>query len=304
MDKVLKTEVINRCVLCGAVSPREDSRFYHLLGLRPPYGIVQCRECGLRWLSPRPTAEGYRELYQYENYFTGENAVECYASLACARRPYFAQRIRCMERLFPGSGTLTILDVGAATGEFVVEAAQRGHDAHGLELSEDARAVAYSLYGVRLSGSELSDYAQRSFDVIHMNHVLEHMPDPSSTLRECYHLLRYGGVLVIEVPQQFDNVLERIQYAFGLKRPEFNLYSLHHTYFYRAHHIRVLLDQAGFRILQLATANLARTPLWPFSLKNAFLAVLLYLSDVLSSSGNIIEVYAQKVGQPLEKAPE
>jgi len=66
----------------------------------------------------------------------------------------------------------------------------------------------------------------------------------------------------------------------------------------------VLLDQAGFRILQLATANLARTPLWPFSLKNAFLAVLLYLSDVLSSSGNIIEVYAQKVGQPLEKAPE
>jgi SAM-dependent methyltransferase len=131
-----------------------------------------------------------------------------------------------------------------------------------------------------------------------MNHVLEHMPDPSRTLRECHHLLRRGGVLIIEVPQQFDNVLERIQYAFGLKRPEFNLYSLHHTYFFRVHHVRVLLDQAGFCTLRLATANLARTPLWPFSLKNTSLAALLYLSDVLSSSGNIIEAYACKVEHP------
>lgn len=304
MDKVLKTEVIGRCILCGTTNPREDSRFYRLLGLRAPYGIVKCRECGLRWLSPRPTADGYRELYQYENYFASENAVECYASLACARRPYFAQRIRRVERLCTGPGKLKILDVGAATGEFVVEATRHGHDANGIELSAGAREAAYSLYGVRLNGGELSDYAQRTFDVIHMNHVLEHMPDPSRTLSECHHLLRCGGVLVIEVPQQFDNVLERIQYTFGLKRPEFNLYSLHHTYFFRAHHIRVLMAQAGFHTLRLATANLAYTPLWPFSLKNASLAALLYVSDVLSSSGNIIEAYARKAEQSPGKAPE
>jgi SAM-dependent methyltransferase len=302
MDKMLKTEVVDRCVLCGAISPRADSRFYHLLGLRAPYGIVKCRECGLRWLSPRPTADGYRKLYQYENYFAGDNAVECYASLARASRPYFAQRIQRIERLFSGLGKLKILDVGAATGEFVVEAARRGHDANGIELSEGAREVAYSLYGVRLNGGALSDYAQRTFDVIHMNHVLEHMPDPSRTLNECHYLLRHGGVLVIEVPQQFDNILDPIQYAFGLKRPAFNLYSLHHIYFFRVHHVRVLLDQAGFRILRLATANLARTPLWPFSLKNAFLAVLLYVSDVLFSGGNIIEAYARKTEQPSGKA--
>ena len=295
MNHVLKTEFVNRCVLCGATSPREDRQFYRLLGLRAPWGVVKCSECELRWLSPRPTAAGYRELYHYENYFAGEHAVECYASLACARRPYFAQRIQRVERLFTGPGKLNILDVGAATGEFVVEAARRGHDANGIELSEGSREAAYSLYGVQLHGGELSDYAPCTFDVIHINHVLEHMPDPSRTLRECHHLLRYGGILIIEVPQQFDNVLERIQYAFGLKRPVFNLYSLHHTYFFRAHHIRVLLDQVGFRTLRLATTNLAYIPLWPFSLKNASLAVLLYLSDVLSSSGNIIEAYACKV---------
>jgi 2-polyprenyl-3-methyl-5-hydroxy-6-metoxy-1,4-benzoquinol methylase len=294
MNNELKIEVVDRCILCGATSPREDSRFYRLLGLKVPYGVVKCRECALRWLSPRPTADRYRELYRYENYFDGERAVERYASLACARRPYFAQRIQCVERLFTGPGKLKLLDVGAATGEFVVEATRRGHDANGIELSEGAREAAYSFYGIHLHGGELSDYAPCTFDVIHMNHVLEHMPDPSRTLRECYHLLRQGGVLIIEVPQQFDNVLECIQYAFGLKRPAFNLYSLHHTYFFRAHHVRVLLDQAGFRTLRLATANLAYTPLWPFSLKNASLAALLYLSDVLSSSGNIIEAYACK----------
>src|SRR2546423_1222102 len=102
MNQVLKTEFVNRCVLCGATSPREDRQFYRLLGLRAPWGVVKCSECELRWLSPRPTAAGYRELYHYENYFAGEHAVECYASLACARRPYFAQRIQHVERLFTG----------------------------------------------------------------------------------------------------------------------------------------------------------------------------------------------------------
>lgn len=292
-----EVEVVEACALCGPVDTVVDERFGRYLGLIPPYAVRRCTRCGLRWLSPRPTAAAYERLYEYESYFSGPGAVEQYRELANARLPHFRARIERIERHFPSEGGgLAILDIGAATGEFVAEARARGHDAEGIELSEGARGVAERVHGVELSGERLEALDRRPrFDVIHMNHVLEHLANPADALAICAQLLRPGGLMVLEVPRELDNDLERLKRVLGMgRRRAFDVYSLHHTYYFTPSTMAALISESGFEVRSLATANIHRTPLWPPSLKNLLLGVYLWLSDRIHRGGNIIEVYARR----------
>jgi 2-polyprenyl-3-methyl-5-hydroxy-6-metoxy-1,4-benzoquinol methylase len=289
-------ETVDHCILCRDGKIRSDPTFSRLLGLVQPYDVKRCVKCGLRWVSPRPTARGYADLYSYEQYFDGPDAVECYPDLACRRRGYFVSRIKYIESRYSYQKSLSILDVGAATGEFVNEALKRGHRADGFEMSAGAREEAYRKYSIELAAGGLEEVRNaKAYDVIHMNHVFEHLPDPDGSLRICQRLLRSGGLLVIEVPNQFYNDLDRLKKLFGMKRRrEFDAYSLHHTYFFTPSTIARLVTKHGFAVKRLRTANPENTPLLPFNLKNLILRYYLWLSDRIHKGGNIIEIIAVK----------
>ncbi len=53
---------------------------------------------------------------------------------------------------------------------------------------------------VRQGGIELLDGESESFDAITMNHVLEHLHDPTRVLRACHRLLKDGGQLWLSTP--------------------------------------------------------------------------------------------------------
>jgi 2-polyprenyl-3-methyl-5-hydroxy-6-metoxy-1,4-benzoquinol methylase len=291
------TQSIRQCIICADSRLISDNRYKALLGLIEPFGIKKCLKCGLRWLSPRPTEKGYSELYKYETYFEGHRAVESYSTLAKKRKNYFIKRLCRIEKMFAMPSTLKILDIGAATGEFVHEAAQRGHEAIGLEISKGARKKAKTQYGIDLIEENVADLTEvESFDVIHMNHVLEHFSSPEKELASSYCLLKKGGLLVVEVPQQFDNDLDRARRFLHIhKKPEFNNYSLHHTYFFSPTTLVRLLDKHNFSLISLKTANPDLTPLKPFNLENLLLRVFLGAADRVHKGGNIIEAYAKKM---------
>lgn len=290
------TETIRRCIICADSKLISDNRYKTLLGLIEPYGVKKCSNCGLRWVSPRPTEKGYSELYKFETYFEGRQAVESYSALAIERRNYFIKRLYRIEKIVAMPSSLKILDIGAATGEFVHEAAKRGHDAIGLEISKGAREKAKIQYGIDLIKGNIRDLPGiASFDVIHMNHVLEHFPNPEKELSSSYTLLKHGGLLVVEVPQQFDNDLDRIRRFLHIhKKPTFNTYSFHHTYFFSPATLASLLGKHNFSLISLNTANPDLTPLKPFNLKNLLLRVFLGTADKVHKGGNIIEAYARK----------
>ena len=120
--------------------------------------------------------------------------------------------------------------------------------------------------------------------------------DFNKTLKECYRILKPQGLLVLELPQQFLNDLDRLKSLLKIQKvPRFNAYSLHHTYFFTPGNLNRLIEDTGFKVDHLATANANRTPLFPFSVKNAVLRLYLWLADKLHKGGNIIEVYARKL---------
>lgn len=44
------------------------------------------------------------------------------------------------------------------------------------------------------------EFADDTFDVLNLRHVLEHVPDPNACVRESARVLKPGGVLVLTVP--------------------------------------------------------------------------------------------------------
>lgn len=295
----LPVETVRNCSLCEGVDGTSDPRWREYLNLVQPFEIVRCPACSLRWLSPRPSAAGYALLYTDAMYFGGAGASPAdYESSTKARIDYMRARIARLERMTDKKGPLAILDYGAATGDFVRAGLDAGHDCIGIELSADARAVAEQKNGVTLLSIDcVEEMADARFDAIHMNHVLEHMPDPLAHACWCARVLKPGGLFVLEVPQQFDNDLDRLRRGLcvGGKQARFDAYSLHHTYFFTPSTMTTLLAKAGFSVLSLSTFNSGKAPLWPFSLKNYVLRSLLSMADRLHAGGNIIEVFAKRI---------
>src|SRR5262249_27417170 len=78
---------------------------------------------------------------------------------------------------------------------------ERGIDGTGLDQSYSAACVA-SKNGVPVVCGSLdrAPFAPKSFRLVTMYHVLEHVPDPSAYLDAAHALLDLGGRLIVQVP--------------------------------------------------------------------------------------------------------
>jgi 2-polyprenyl-6-hydroxyphenyl methylase/3-demethylubiquinone-9 3-methyltransferase len=93
------------------------------------------------------------------------------------------------------------LDIGCGGGILAESMARRGARVKGIDLSEKALKVAQlHLHESRLaveyeavSAEELAARSPASFDVVTCMELLEHVPDPASTVRACAGLARPGG---------------------------------------------------------------------------------------------------------------
>ncbi|MBI2889505.1 MAG: methyltransferase domain-containing protein [Nitrospirae bacterium] len=98
-----------------------------------------------------------------------------------------------------------LLDLGCGTGE-LLSAVSDKWEVYGVELSAKAADVA-SQHG-RVFTGRLRDagFAKDHFDLVVMNHVIEHLPRPEEELGLVYGLLRPGGALIVATPD-FDGAM-------------------------------------------------------------------------------------------------
>lgn len=98
-------------------------------------------------------------------------------------------------------GGKKVVDIGCGGGILAESMAARGAQVTGVDLSEKALGVArLHLYesgqtvDYRLiSAEDISREAPASFDVVTCMEMLEHVPDPASTIRACAALVKPSG---------------------------------------------------------------------------------------------------------------
>jgi 2-polyprenyl-3-methyl-5-hydroxy-6-metoxy-1,4-benzoquinol methylase len=99
-----------------------------------------------------------------------------------------------------------ILDVGCGLG-WLLSSLDNSWDTHGIEISKFASNHA-AKFG-KIHNGTLEDFDEvLKFDLIVMNHVIEHLEDPVFALQKIYKLLKPGGTFIIGTPD-FDSAAAR-----------------------------------------------------------------------------------------------
>jgi 2-polyprenyl-3-methyl-5-hydroxy-6-metoxy-1,4-benzoquinol methylase len=232
-----------KCNLCGS----SESYFLHqipdlwLARNRITADFYQCCNCGLIYQFPQPLPETWPILYP-ENYSVYQPA-----------RSSWVQRLGQMKRSqvvlrYKSSGKL--LDIGCGNGEFLLHMRSRGEwELVGIEHNKRIAESLKSEQQLDIFMDPLEDisFQSSSFEVITMWDVLEHLPDPRSSLQECRRILKPGGVLVLRLPnyESIDAQLFGKCWA-GLDSPR-------HFFVFGKTNIGLLLDETGFSIQEIHT---------------------------------------------------
>jgi 2-polyprenyl-3-methyl-5-hydroxy-6-metoxy-1,4-benzoquinol methylase len=216
------------------------------------FDIVRCDRCGLTYTSPMPTLEQLMPFYNVGIYEKDERRP--LAALDRALSVFAGMRLREIEKMKqPGR----LLDIGSGKGRFVSRAQARGWKAQGVEPVPETVKLARARYGIDVVEGTLieANFPAGSFDVVTMWHVLEHVADPGTELREVSRVLAKDGLLVLEVPN-----LASLQARLG-REQWFHLMLPHHLVHYTPRTLRAVLAGAGFDVVRISTMSPEQGPL-------------------------------------------
>lgn len=159
--------------------------------------VQGCRECGFVCYSPRPevadTEAKYRFLSGIEKIGSGDIPADSTYELRRAGRLF-----RCVDRMYPITHGLKVLDYGGGDGRLLRYIADRGAQCFIVDYNNSPCPWVTRL------GATVQDMSCNNarFDLVILSHVLEHVADPVSLLKSLGKMLAPEGMLYCEVPME------------------------------------------------------------------------------------------------------
>jgi 2-polyprenyl-3-methyl-5-hydroxy-6-metoxy-1,4-benzoquinol methylase len=148
-----------------------------------------------------------------------------------------------------------VLEIGCSHGGFVAMMSQAGFDATGLEINPSIVNLARTTFGIEvLTGPiESQSIPAGTFDAVVMLDVIEHLPDPATTLTRCLDVLKPGGVLFGQTPAYPAGQLLAGLHATGHKFPQM-LDPAEHLYLFSESAIERLFRRIGATDIRFVSA--------------------------------------------------
>ncbi|MEL6918022.1 MAG: class I SAM-dependent methyltransferase [Bacteroidota bacterium] len=149
-------------------------------------------------LITQPQPERLEEYYQSENYISHSDSNVTFLEKAyqAVKKYNLTKKVKLIK---PYLGPQkSILDVGAGTGDFLIQAKHKGLSITGLEPNLSAREKALKK-GIELY-EDFESLPLKGYEVITLWHVLEHLPNLESQIKKLKSLLVKDGTLIIAVP--------------------------------------------------------------------------------------------------------
>jgi SAM-dependent methyltransferase len=153
-----------------------------------------------------------------------------------------------------------LLDLGCGSGKFLRDMRELGWDVAGVDPDPKVASYLRHQYGLDVHQGSLEDahIAEASFDVVTMNNVIEHLPDPIRTLQAVRRVLRPGGKLVVLTPN-IDSMASR---AFLSSWVHWD--PPRHLFLFSNKTLPMAVQRAGFHIRSSTTS--ARRAWWTWAI--------------------------------------
>ncbi|HUF46194.1 MAG TPA: class I SAM-dependent methyltransferase [Vicinamibacterales bacterium] len=228
------------CHACGEAT-RIGRRFS-----RNGFTIVGCEVCGLVYCQEIPSPAELERLYG-ETFFRVGHKFEEAADQGPGVGVINARHRIARLLTLPGLGRRRWLDVGAATGDFLVAAREAGVTGpRGIELSAFAVDVARTRGLDVVQGDFASaDVEAGSYDLVTMWDYIEHVPDPVASLGRAFDAVAHGGYLAISTGDAASLVARLTGRFWHLMIPP------KHLYFFTPDSLARVLGTAGFHMAAL-----------------------------------------------------
>lgn len=199
---------VTHCNMC--YSGNEDHvvigrRLNKKQGLKPgsksgiAIAVTKCKNCSLIFANPLPLPFDIQHHYNIspQSYWKDEYFEE--------DASYFSNEIRVLSQLLTATQGMTALDIGAGLGKAMRALSTAGYDCYGIEPSKSFFDTTISRTGISENrlfqvGVEEAAFEPEFFDFITFGAVLEHLPDPSSSIKKAMNWLKPNGIIHIEVP--------------------------------------------------------------------------------------------------------
>ncbi len=225
------------CNVCG----RNRTRLFRKMD---GFDYRRCTGCGLVYQNPRPVFADLKKRYGAE-YFEYESANE--DNFFNLMKLGF--RDAGFDGFYPGGGGngngegRVFLDIGCATGRLLDHVKRSGWRAVGVEICRESAERGIKAFGLDIFVGTLEEAAfpDASFDVVHLSHLIEHVPDPKKLLVEIRRVMKRDGHLLLTTPNVggFQARVSGARWRSAI--PD-------HVYLFSKRTMRDLLMELGFKI--------------------------------------------------------
>jgi len=210
------------------------------------YDLVECQNCGVIYFDPLPTVDQLNRFYSASYYNFNRWHDE-------AKGKIYAKKLTKLKK----NGRF--LDVGCSTGFFINAIKNNSSwEVYGVDFGQDAVQFAREKLHLDVERGNLQDAAfpDRYFDYIHLNNVLEHVPDPLSLLKECKRIVKPGGTFFLSVPNGKNDSRGLIDFYQSEHIPARSVNG--HIFFFPSKTLLTLFAEIGFTVKSRKTGSIKR----------------------------------------------
>ena len=213
MDSKIKLHYDQKCVVCGT-GPSDnvlgflrEHEYHNTTSYKFP--LVECPNCLLLYLYPRPSTSELDRIYPREYYahhlkFDPKEKPSLVEKLVQWRTSSeISKRLKQIQLDIPSNAEIKVLDVGCGTGRYLeaIKSFFPNSETHGVDFDKNALETTKTFgHHTHLGRFEDIDLPKNYFDLIISIHVIEHVAQPDKFLENCQNLLKQKGTILIETP--------------------------------------------------------------------------------------------------------
>ena len=235
--------VIQNCPIC-------NNKEFKTLFLKNGFQIRECLYCSLIYASPRPAKEFLKRYYEDSETYNYFQKCILPETEKFRKEHILKPKLDIVER-YSKRGR-RILDVGCASGHFLELAKKSGWNCYGVEPNRNVIDSLKRTFGnQKIFNTSIENLEiGKTFDVITMWELIEHVQNPLEIFKKINSLLNDDGILVLSTPNSEGFDMVTLNELSDVYMPP------SHINFFNSKSICYALKKSGFKKIKIVTPGI------------------------------------------------